>query len=59
MGQVAPNGRRSRLRSPRGNTPRSVEEIAYLHSWISTDETRAAGERFKKIAYGRAILAAL
>ncbi len=36
-----------------------LEEIAFLQGWISTDEARAAGERFKKTAYGRAILNAL
>jgi glucose-1-phosphate thymidylyltransferase len=36
-----------------------LEEIAYLQGWIDEDEARAAGERFKKTAYGRAILAAL
>jgi len=33
-----------------------LEEIAYLQGFISADEARAAGERFKKTAYGRAIL---
>lgn len=36
-----------------------LEEIAFLQGWIGKDETRAAGERFKKTAYGRAILAAI
>jgi glucose-1-phosphate thymidylyltransferase len=36
-----------------------LEEIAYLQGWIGKDEARAAGERFKKTAYGRAILAAI
>ncbi|MFN3518284.1 MAG: glucose-1-phosphate thymidylyltransferase RfbA [Sphingomonas sp.] len=36
-----------------------LEEIAYLQGWISADEARAAGERFKKTAYGRAILDAV
>ena len=36
-----------------------LEEIAYLQGWISKDEARAAGEKFKKTAYGRAILAAI
>ncbi len=33
-----------------------LEEIAFLQGWISADLARAAGERFKKTAYGRAIL---
>jgi glucose-1-phosphate thymidylyltransferase len=36
-----------------------LEEIAYLQGWISADEARAAGERFKKTTYGRAILNAV
>lgn len=36
-----------------------LEEIAYLQSWISEGEARAAGERFKKTNYGRAILQAV
>ncbi len=36
-----------------------LEEIAYLEGWISVDQARAAGERFKKTAYGRAILTAI
>ena len=36
-----------------------LEEIAYLEGWISKDDARAAGERFKKTAYGRAILNAI
>jgi glucose-1-phosphate thymidylyltransferase len=36
-----------------------LEEIAYLQGWIGEDTARAAGERFKKTAYGRAILAAI
>lgn len=36
-----------------------LEEIAYLQGWISADEACAAGERFKKTAYGRAILNAV
>ena len=36
-----------------------LEEIAYLQGWIGKDEAHAAGERFKKTAYGRAILAAI
>ncbi len=36
-----------------------LEEIAYLQGWISTDEARAAGEKFKKTNYGKAILAAI
>jgi glucose-1-phosphate thymidylyltransferase len=36
-----------------------LEEIAYEKGFISADEARAAGERFKKTAYGRAILAAV
>ena len=36
-----------------------LEEIAYLQGFIGKDEARAAGERFKKTAYGRAILAAV
>ncbi len=33
-----------------------LEEIAYSQGWISRDAARAAGERFGKTAYGRAIL---
>ena len=36
-----------------------LEEIAYLQGSIGKDEARAAGERFKKTAYGRAILNAV
>ncbi len=36
-----------------------LEEIAYLQSFIGKDEALAAGERFKKTAYGRAILNAV
>jgi glucose-1-phosphate thymidylyltransferase len=36
-----------------------LEEIAFEQGWISADEARAAGERFKKTAYGRAILKAI
>ena len=36
-----------------------LEEIAYEMGFISADEARAAGERFKKTAYGRAILNAV
>ena len=36
-----------------------LEEIALHQGWISTDQARAAGERFKKTAYGRAILHAV
>ena len=36
-----------------------LEEIAYLQGWISEDEARAAGERFSKTNYGRAILNAI
>lgn len=36
-----------------------LEEIALHQGWISTEEARAAGERFKKTAYGRAILHAV
>ena len=36
-----------------------LEEIALHQGWISTEEARAAGERFKKTAYGRAILNAV
>ncbi|SEJ21630.1 Glucose-1-phosphate thymidylyltransferase [Sphingomonas sp. OV641] len=36
-----------------------LEEIAYLQGFIGKDEARAAGERFKKTAYGRAILNAV
>ena len=33
-----------------------LEEIAYLQGWISEAEARAAGERFQKTNYGKAIL---
>jgi len=33
-----------------------LEEIAFEMGFISADQARAAGERFKKTAYGRAIL---
>ena len=36
-----------------------LEEIAYLQGWISKEEARAAGERFKKTNYGHAILNAV
>ena len=36
-----------------------LEEIAYEMGWISTEEARAAGERFKKTNYGKAILNAV
>jgi glucose-1-phosphate thymidylyltransferase len=36
-----------------------LEEIAFEQGWINADEARAAGERFKKTAYGRAILKAV
>ena len=36
-----------------------LEEIALHQGWISVDQARAAGERFKKTAYGRAILHAV
>ena len=36
-----------------------LEEIAYLQGWISKAEACAAGERFKKTNYGRAILNAV
>ncbi|WP_085811362.1 glucose-1-phosphate thymidylyltransferase RfbA [Sphingomonas sp. TZW2008] len=36
-----------------------LEEIAYQMGFISADEARTAGERFKKTAYGRAILNAV
>lgn len=36
-----------------------LEEIAYEMGFISSDQARAAGERFKKTAYGRAILNAV
>lgn len=36
-----------------------LEEIAYEKGWITADEARAAGERFAKTAYGRAILRAV
>lgn len=36
-----------------------LEEIAFQKGWISASEARAAGERFRKTAYGRAILHAV
>ena len=36
-----------------------LEEIAFRKGWITPDAARAAGERFKKTAYGRAILNAV
>ncbi|WP_294189315.1 glucose-1-phosphate thymidylyltransferase RfbA [uncultured Sphingomonas sp.] len=36
-----------------------LEEIAFERGWISVDAARAAGERYKKTAYGRAILNAV
>ncbi|MFL0415830.1 glucose-1-phosphate thymidylyltransferase RfbA [Sphingomonas sp. 179-A 2A2 NHS] len=36
-----------------------IEEIAFQMGFISADQARAAGERFKKTAYGRAILNAV
>ena len=36
-----------------------LEEIAYLMGFITADQAHAAGERFQKTAYGRAILQAL
>lgn len=36
-----------------------LEEIAYEMGFISADQAREAGERFKKTAYGRAILNAV
>ena len=36
-----------------------LEEIAYEQGFITADQARAAGERFKKTAYGRAILNAV
>ena len=36
-----------------------LEEIAYEMGFISADKAREAGERFKKTAYGRAILNAI
>jgi glucose-1-phosphate thymidylyltransferase len=36
-----------------------LEEIAFEQGFISADQARVAGERFKKTAYGRAILNAL
>ena len=36
-----------------------LEEIAFEQGWITPEAARAAGERFKKTAYGRAILNAL
>jgi glucose-1-phosphate thymidylyltransferase len=36
-----------------------LEEIAFHQGWISAEEARTAGERFKKTAYGRAILQAV
>ena len=36
-----------------------LEEIAFEQGWITAETARAAGERFKKTAYGRAILNAV
>ena len=36
-----------------------LEEIAYEQGFITADEARARGEKFKKTAYGRAILSAI
>ncbi len=36
-----------------------LEEIAFEQGWITAEAARAAGERFKKTAYGRAILNAV
>ena len=36
-----------------------LEEIAFERGWISVEDARAAGERYKKTAYGRAILNAV
>ena len=36
-----------------------LEQIAFAKGWITPDRAREAGERFKKTAYGRAILAAV
>ena len=36
-----------------------LEEIAFERGWISVEDARAAGERYKKTAYGRAILKAI
>ncbi|MFZ3484901.1 glucose-1-phosphate thymidylyltransferase, partial [Sphingomonas sp. 3-13AW] len=36
-----------------------LEEIAYEMGFISAEQAREAGERFKKTAYGRAILNAV
>ena len=36
-----------------------LEEIAYFQGFITADQARGAGERFKKAAYGRAILSAV
>jgi glucose-1-phosphate thymidylyltransferase len=36
-----------------------LEEIAFEQGFITVDQARSAGERFKKTAYGRAILNAL
>ncbi len=36
-----------------------LEEIAFHQGWISPDQAREAGERFRKTAYGRAILNAV
>ncbi len=36
-----------------------LEEIAYEQKFITADQARAAGERLKKTAYGRAILTAV
>lgn len=36
-----------------------LEEVAYLQGFITADQARAAGERFKKTAYGQSILIAV
>jgi glucose-1-phosphate thymidylyltransferase len=36
-----------------------LEEIAFEMGFISADQARVAGEKFKKTAYGRAILKAV
>lgn len=36
-----------------------LEEIAFERGWIGVEKARAAGERYKKTAYGRAILNAV
>ena len=36
-----------------------LEEIAFQQGFITADQAREAGERFKKTAYGRAILNAI